>query len=264
MKMEKYLIIGDIHGRFEELLELVRLAKVPFKNIYLLGDLIDRGEKSLEVIEWAMENNIKTILGNHDHMFLCYNNTQAKNAIVSKWDLEKMRLSYTLPQNGSDKFLNKWLLSVPFPKKQQIIKWISNLPTEIILGDYYLSHAPYRIKEQFETFEDYNFEKLWAYPFPYRCKGKISIHGHCGYFAEFLETKSNFEWDNKNKYGYSYTHSNLIGNLHPYSKEYSILENLKSICIDSEQDGKLMGVILVGDKKENVFERKYISIENFK
>ena len=65
-----YNIIGDIAGRFDELMLL--LAKMPEADkVILVGDMVDRGPKSKEVIEWAMNNpNVIAIKGNHEDMMV--------------------------------------------------------------------------------------------------------------------------------------------------------------------------------------------------
>ena len=62
----KIIVIGDTHGHFNTLMALI--AKLP-KNIpiFLLGDMIDKGKRSKEVVEYAKEN-LYAILGNHDHL----------------------------------------------------------------------------------------------------------------------------------------------------------------------------------------------------
>jgi len=68
--MSKF-IIGDIHGCARTFLELVR--KLPTGNlqdIVLVGDLIDRGPRSKDVVEFVMENNVPCVLGNHEQMLL--------------------------------------------------------------------------------------------------------------------------------------------------------------------------------------------------
>lgn len=63
-------VIGDIQGCFDSLQSLLREINFsPSKDeLWLLGDLVNRGPKSLEVLRWAFENQdrIKVILGNHD------------------------------------------------------------------------------------------------------------------------------------------------------------------------------------------------------
>jgi serine/threonine protein phosphatase 1 len=64
-------IIGDIAGQFETLKAL--LMKMPAGHVVLVGDLIDRGPQSREVLEWAMKEGpevVTSILGNHEQLML--------------------------------------------------------------------------------------------------------------------------------------------------------------------------------------------------
>ena len=62
--------IGDIHGCFETLQGLLRrVAFDPRQDrLWLVGDLVNRGPASLEVLRWAVEHEdrIVVVLGNHD------------------------------------------------------------------------------------------------------------------------------------------------------------------------------------------------------
>ena len=62
--------IGDVHGCFETLQGLLRqVAFDPRQDrLWLVGDLVNRGPKSLEVLRWAVEqgDRVVTVLGNHD------------------------------------------------------------------------------------------------------------------------------------------------------------------------------------------------------
>lgn len=40
------------------------------KGIVLCGDLIDRGPKSMEVVQWCIDNKIQTVKGNHEEMMV--------------------------------------------------------------------------------------------------------------------------------------------------------------------------------------------------
>ncbi len=71
--------IGDVQGCFDTFLAL--LEKINFDKthdlIYLVGDLINRGNQSLEMLQFAYDNqnSIKVLLGNHDIYLLArYNN----------------------------------------------------------------------------------------------------------------------------------------------------------------------------------------------
>lgn len=62
--------IGDIQGCFDELTAL--LDKISFNHgtdtLWLTGDIVNRGPKSLESLQFAMrhESSVQIILGNHD------------------------------------------------------------------------------------------------------------------------------------------------------------------------------------------------------
>ena len=62
--------IGDIQGCYHAFTALlVRLKFNPkHDKLWLVGDLINRGSGSLEVLRWCFQhqNCIKTVLGNHD------------------------------------------------------------------------------------------------------------------------------------------------------------------------------------------------------
>ncbi len=64
-------VIGDIHGCFNTLKELVVKIKKKYPDIkiYSVGDLVDRGNFSYEVLDFVIEEEIKFTSGNHDIMF---------------------------------------------------------------------------------------------------------------------------------------------------------------------------------------------------
>ena len=67
-------VLGDIHGQFDALQSLLeRLAFRPKDDrLWLVGDLVNRGPRSLDVLRWAkgqsdaMGDRFVTVLGNHD------------------------------------------------------------------------------------------------------------------------------------------------------------------------------------------------------
>jgi len=68
----RQIIIGDIHGCFDELVTL--LEKVKFNKeedeLIFLGDLINKGPYSVKVLEFVKGNGYRSILGNHEMGFL--------------------------------------------------------------------------------------------------------------------------------------------------------------------------------------------------
>ena len=64
-------IIGDVHGNFNTLKKLI--SKLPLNSeIIFVGDLIDRGLNSKEVVEFIRKNNYKCVFGNHEEMMINY------------------------------------------------------------------------------------------------------------------------------------------------------------------------------------------------
>lgn len=62
--------IGDVHGCFGTLQHLLRRIQYDRRQdrLWLVGDLVNRGPRSLDVLRWAVEeeDRIVVVLGNHD------------------------------------------------------------------------------------------------------------------------------------------------------------------------------------------------------
>ena len=68
---EQIYIIGDVHGCFNTLLELIKqFPKKEKSQICFVGDVIDRGLFSCDVVELIMQNNYKMVMGNHERRLL--------------------------------------------------------------------------------------------------------------------------------------------------------------------------------------------------
>jgi serine/threonine protein phosphatase 1 len=79
--MEKLYAVGDIHGRFDKLMELMEKIEKDIDydtdKLIFLGDYIDRGPQSFEVIEYLRKikrNHPETVFlkGNHEEMLEKY------------------------------------------------------------------------------------------------------------------------------------------------------------------------------------------------
>jgi diadenosine tetraphosphatase ApaH/serine/threonine PP2A family protein phosphatase len=61
------VIVGDVHGCLDELLQLVERCGDPRDTRYVMvGDLVCKGPDSHGVIAWARTSNADAVLGNHD------------------------------------------------------------------------------------------------------------------------------------------------------------------------------------------------------
>lgn len=114
-------IIGDVGGRFDELLKL--LDKMPKADLILaVGDLMDRGPKSRQVITWFMGNADKAeaLYGNHDDMMV-------KDS--EWWEM-----------NGGDKTIESYGGREFIPKSH--IEWLSKRPLYYKTDNLVVTHAP--------------------------------------------------------------------------------------------------------------------------
>lgn len=72
-----HYVIGDVHGCFDELMTLIEKieARDGEAQFILVGDLIDRGPKTWDVLQWALENitpdgKYQCMRGNHEQLAL--------------------------------------------------------------------------------------------------------------------------------------------------------------------------------------------------
>lgn len=69
---KRHFVFGDIHGRYETFMNL--LAEINYDPasdvIYSVGDLIDRGTNSVEVVEFFKLPGCHAIRGNHEQMVI--------------------------------------------------------------------------------------------------------------------------------------------------------------------------------------------------
>ena len=64
MTKNRRIIIGDVHGHYDTLIALLdSIAPNNDDRIYFLGDLIDRGPKSAEVVDLVMKNQYHCLRG---------------------------------------------------------------------------------------------------------------------------------------------------------------------------------------------------------
>jgi serine/threonine protein phosphatase 1 len=79
-------VIGDIHGCYNTLSVLVSEIKEKYPEVplYCVGDLVDRGRYSFEVMESMLLHKIRFTPGNHDYMFLYYMKNPSSN-ISKSW-----------------------------------------------------------------------------------------------------------------------------------------------------------------------------------
>lgn len=123
------IFIGDVHGHYDALMLLLKaISPSQDDQIYFLGDLIDRGPKSAQVVDFVMENNHKCLRGNHEEMLIDVFRQGSKSVHALHAWLYSGGQS-TLASYDEDGV------------SQKHIDWISQLPLYLDLGDVWLVHA---------------------------------------------------------------------------------------------------------------------------
>ena len=82
----RHLIIGDIHGCYEELVALLEKAGLNSDDkIIALGDILDRGPNPVKVMEFFSCNpQASSIRGNHEHKHILINQGIVQPSISQK------------------------------------------------------------------------------------------------------------------------------------------------------------------------------------
>ncbi|RWS16473.1 uncharacterized protein B4U79_01358 [Dinothrombium tinctorium] len=106
-KFEEVLIIGDIHGCFDEMKECIDAVHLYNRNILKLfvGDLVNKGPKSKAVIEYLMgegKDSCLSVRGNHDEVvireYMKYEIDPSSLAEKNEWmkELTKQQINYLI------------------------------------------------------------------------------------------------------------------------------------------------------------------------
>lgn len=111
--------VGDLQGCLDSYLELLdRLAPTPTDRIWLTGDLVNRGPKSLETLRYIKNqgDQVVTVLGNHDLHLLAL----ASGRFAAK---PNPTLQPILHADDRDELLD-WLLHRPLLHRDDGLGWV--------------------------------------------------------------------------------------------------------------------------------------------
>ena len=118
------IIIGDIHGCYDELCELLdRVGPTTSDRVISVGDLIVKGEKNREVLDlFSVDERFSAVIGNHDRALLRY---WRGEAVKLKESQEKTRVELE-------------------PDRERYSAYLNSLPYMIDLGSHLVVHAGVR------------------------------------------------------------------------------------------------------------------------
>lgn len=158
-------VMSDLHGCYEEYLEM--LEKINFQKndtLFILGDILDRGQRPIDLLEDMMlRSNIIPILGNHD--FLSYyilehlHTPVTQDNVDSHLDEQFMTLYLDWLQDGGSTTL-KQFKKRPYKKRKAILNYLQefSLYEEIEVNNqkYVLVHAGIDHFQENRALSDYD------------------------------------------------------------------------------------------------------------
>ena len=212
--MRRTIVIGDIHGCYDELILL--LEKIDLRSedrVVAVGDLVVKGSRNKEVLDlFSGDARFSSVIGNHDL------------ALVRFWRGEAISLKNSQKKTCIELQTNKSLY----------LGYLNSLPFQIDLGSHLIVHAGIRpgvpLSEQAEEdltelrtlgpdrtsrtglpwYDVYNEEKVvlfghWPAPEPRRGRHAIGLDTGCVYgyrltsyileTDEFVSVKANRAYD---------------------------------------------------------------------
>ena len=177
-------ILSDIHGRKDKFFNMIQLLNLTSEDqVYILGDVIDRGEHGIEILQYIKNQpNFTLLMGNHEHMMIQYFENKGKDDFFY---YEAMWF-----QNGCSPTLFSFE-NLKRSEQEEILLYLQSLPLAIpnlIVNDksYYLVHATPLLKSDSKMLylKDVNEDEcrilLWNRnftDFP-KIKGQCVICGH--------------------------------------------------------------------------------------
>ena len=168
--MSKIAIIGDIHGCLKEFLELLKKLPADIEQVYTVGDLIDRGPDSKEVVQECIDRKIICCKGNHEDMMISYIGERGEYD-PGIFEMNGGIATLESYSNG-DK-----VVSIP----DSHLEFMINMPYYIETDDFILSHAGVASHIE-KTFRDCSTrsqsELMWDRTSKSKDLKKIQIFGH--------------------------------------------------------------------------------------
>ena len=130
-------VMSDIHGQAGAFYKM--LKKICFSDndqMYVLGDVIDRGPDGIEIIKYVMSKpNITLLIGNHEHMML----DALRTGLSHDYDL--------------------WFYKLGSAEKDKMLEYLKNCP--VVIPDvkvnnrkFYLTHAGWLNRKSILLYKD--------------------------------------------------------------------------------------------------------------
>lgn len=193
--MSNQWVIPDVHGCFHTLKSLLekQIGISKEDELFFLGDMIDRGNYSKQVLDYLMdlENKgylIKAIKGNHEVYFLeaYYRELTYKPRLFGKANSKDFL--FWESQGGKETLASfgvKKITDIP----EYYIQWVEKLPYYYLTDKFVLVHAGLNFSKN-NPFDDTDFMLINTSftVIPSKIGNRTIIHGHRPLSMEGIET----------------------------------------------------------------------------
>ena len=138
-------VIGDIHGCADLLMQM--LERCPEEaEVICVGDYIDRGDQSAQVLRFLFEHpKITCLMGNHEAMLLKF--LENPNGRAKRWlrfgGIQTLESFGILKATENPDAADRERLAENLAKAMgpDLITWLRNLPSHAIRGNVLITHA---------------------------------------------------------------------------------------------------------------------------
>ncbi len=166
-------VISDLHGYPpEDMEELLATAGFSERDYcFVLGDVIDRGEDGIRLLEWlTYQPNIQLLLGNHEAMLLAcdFLFEEINESSVSKLSAEQLECLEEWKENGAEPTLRS-LVALDPDTRADLLGFLREAPLyeEIEVGgrEFVLVHGGLGNFTEAKELSDYTVDEIiWSRP----------------------------------------------------------------------------------------------------
>lgn len=136
--------MSDLHGNYDKLIKMLEIIK--FKDsdeLYILGDIFDKGDKSLEIFDYIRSHkNIILLKGNHEFMFEKY---YEDNSNLPLW------------YGNGGQTTHSQIMQRQYPFEKNLYKYIKKLPVYKVIDKFILVHGGLEFMENYNELNIENF-----------------------------------------------------------------------------------------------------------
>lgn len=296
-------VVGDIHGCYEEWMELKEKIEAMDSDarFILVGDIVDRGDQVMEMLEWAMKNislggKYQMVLGNHEAEKIEWWNSYQFFRIAKdldnyidfdsdKYDFKTTMLKYNKTEAEVGEII-EFFRSLPLyieefiriegrkKGRQHYIVVHASMPEQCInKNETVKKRSLKRTKQYNQEVENNRRDVIWYRVFDGNryLKKSVVVHGHtpteAGCYAEYVitEGKAYFSHGDINvDCGIVYkdfNERNLCAIRLEDLKEYYVYNNSEEICKQQQEERIQMKEYVKGKRKKDELEAWWDRLE---